>query len=293
MRALLLKSLFHVFAALPLRVAYVLGIGLGGLFLLLSRKRQRTARINLELCFPEMAAAARHRLLRHNFIEIGKSFAEIGALWTRDRETINRLVRQTSGEQDLQRLIARGKGVILASPHLGAWEIVNLYCSMRYPFTALYRAPPMAQMGQLMRRARERFGARLLPADNSGIRGLYKALERGEIVGMLPDQVPSRNSGSVFAPFFGIPANTMVLLSRLAIKTGAPVVFAYAERLPQGLHYHIHFVPAPAAIGHGSVESSAVVVNQMVEQCVRALPQQYQWIYKRFRGRPLGEKGFY
>jgi KDO2-lipid IV(A) lauroyltransferase len=159
--------------------------------------------------------------------------------------------------------------------------------------TSLYRAPSISQLGKLMRVTRERFSARLVSADNTGIRALYKTLERGEMVGILPDQVPSARSGSVFAPFFGIPASTMVLLSRLAIKTGAPVMFAYAERLPHGRGYHLHFLPASPDINHGGIESSTATVNAMVEQCVRAAPEQYQWVYKRFRVRPAGEKAFY
>jgi KDO2-lipid IV(A) lauroyltransferase len=85
----------------------------------------------------------------------------------------------------------------------------------------------------------------------------------------------------------------MVLLSRLAAKTGAPVIFAYAERLPRGRGWHLHFLPAPPEIGQGDSEASAAAVNAMVERCVRAAPEQYQWIYKRFRVRPPGEKAFY
>jgi len=206
---------------------------------------------------------------------------------------MRRLARRVSGEDKLKKAIQRGQGLLLAMPHLGAWEMVNLYCSMHYPLTTMYRAPPMSQMGLLMRKARERFNARLVSADNTGLRALYKALERGEMVAILPDQVPSARGGSVFAPFFGIPASTMVLLSRLAIKTGAPVMFAYAERLPHGRGYHLHFLPASPDINHGGIESSAAAVNAMVEKCVRAAPEQYQWVYKRFRVRPAGEKAFY
>jgi KDO2-lipid IV(A) lauroyltransferase len=84
-----------------------------------------------------------------------------------------------------------------------------------------------------------------------------------------------------------------VLLSRLALKTGAPVIFGYAERLPHGRGYHLHFLPAPSDINQGDIESSAATVNAMVEKCVRAAPEQYQWVYKRFRVRPHGEKAFY
>ncbi len=293
MRAFFLKGLFQLFASLPLPLAHALGAMLGWFFLIIPNKRRRTAKINLDLCFPEMNRGTRQRLLQRNMIELGKSVTEIGALWTRSEKNMRRLVRHISGEDKLKKALHHGQGVILGMPHLGAWEMVNLYCSMHYPLTTLYRAPPMSQMGILMRKARERFSARLVSADNTGIRALYKALERGEMVAILPDQVPSSRSGSVFAPFFGIPASTMVLLSRLALKTGAPVVFGCAERLPNGGGYHLHFHPAPSAISRGSIESSAAEVNAMVEQCARAIPEQYQWIYKRFRVRPAGEKGYY
>ena len=240
-----------------------------------------------------MSRGQRQRLLKRNMIEMGKSVAEIGVLWTSSEKTIRKLVRCISGESDLKKAMDQGKGLILALPHLGTWEMVGMWGSLNYPMTSMYRTPPMSQMGLLMRKARERFGAHLVSADSSGIRALYKALERGEIVAILPDQVPSTRSGSVLAPFFGIPANTMVLLSRLAIKTGAPVVFACAERLPYGRGYHLHFLPAPSDINDGNLESSATAVNAMVEQCVRQIPTQYQWIYKRFRGRRTGDKEYY
>ena len=293
MRALLVKLLFRLFSSLPLPAAHALGAALGWIFLIIPNKRRRTAEINLALCFPELDAAARRRRLRRNLIESGKSIAEIGVLWTRGENTLRRLIRGVSGEDNIKEAMARGKGVILAAPHLGAWETIGMWSSLNYPMTSLYRTPPMSQLGQLMRAARERFGARLVATDNTGIRALYKALERGEMVGILPDQVPAARGAAVFAPFFGIPAATMVLLSRLAIKTGAPVMFGYAERLPRGRGYHLHFLPAPAEINHGSIESSAAVVNAMVEKCVRALPEQYQWVYKRFRILPPGEKPFY
>jgi KDO2-lipid IV(A) lauroyltransferase len=226
-------------------------------------------------------------------IELGKSVAEIGVLWTRNEKKIRRLVRRVSGKDKLEKAIQRGQGLLLAIPHLGAWEMVGLWGSLHHPMTSLYRTPPISQMGKLMRITRERFSARLVSADNTGIRALYKALERGEMVAILPDQVPSARSGSVFAPFFGIPASTMVLLSRLALKTGAPVIFGYAERLPRGRGYHLHFLPASPDINHGGIESSAATVNAMVEKCVRAAPEQYQWVYKRFRVRPAGDKAFY
>jgi KDO2-lipid IV(A) lauroyltransferase len=293
MRAALLKLSFRLFSLLPLRAAHALGAALGWLFSHAPNKRLNTARVNLALCFPELSDRERQRLLHASVREYLKGFAEIGVLWTRAREPIRALVTQVSGEDEVKRLLAAGRGLIVAVPHLGAWEMVGLYCAMHYPMTSLYRAPRLAELDTLMRQARERFGSTLVPTDQRGIRALYKALGRGALVAILPDQVPGREAGSVFAPFFGIPASTMVLLSRLAQKTRAAVVFAYAERLARGQGYHLHFLPAPAEIYAEDLTTSATAVNAMVEHCVRACPAQYQWVYKRFRVRPPGAKPFY
>jgi Kdo2-lipid IVA lauroyltransferase/acyltransferase len=293
MRAICLKGLFRLFTRLPLPAAHALGAGLGWLLFVIPNKRRRTAQINLELCFPELPADARRRLLRRNLVELGKSLVEVGVLWTRPKEKLLRWVRRVSGEDELKQAMARGRGLILALPHLGTWEMIGMWGSIHYPMTSLFRAPPMSQMGALMRAARERFGARLVSADGAGLRALYRALERGGLVAILPDQVPAARAASVFAPFFGIPASTMVLLSRLAAKTGAPVMFGYAERLPRGRGWHLHFLPAPPEVAQADTAASAALVNAMVEKCVRAAPEQYQWVYKRFRVRPEGQRAFY
>jgi len=289
MRTRLLMLLIRLFALLPLAATAALGSAIGKLLFLFPNRRQQTARINLSLCFPELTNSARERLLRRNLIELGCSLTELCALWTFDREKLNRIVRRTSGENVISDALKRGKGLILAAPHLGAWELVGIYCSMRYPITGLFR--PIAEAGGgIMCRARQRFGARMVPTNSSGIRALYKALDRDEIIWIMPDQVPASRNTSVFAKFFGMPASSMVLLSRLAIKTGAPVVFAYAERLSRGRGYHMHFLPAPTTVGNDDIEHSATVINEMVEQCARALPEQYLWSYKRFRVAPPGKR---
>ncbi len=126
---------------LPLWFTHAVGSALGRLLYRIPNRRQRTARINLALCFPELAIGAREHLLRRHLIEVGKSVTESGALWTRDRTGIERLVRHAHGEHALRQALVRGRGVLLAVPHLGAWELIGLYCSMRYPLTALYRPP--------------------------------------------------------------------------------------------------------------------------------------------------------
>lgn len=292
MRARLIRRLLRALAVLPLPLAHATGTLIGGGLLIAPNQLRRVSAINVPLCWPELGAAQQRRLINASLIEAGKTMCEAGALWLWPGERTLRLVRAVSGEEHLRNALALGKGAILAVPHLGAWEMIGLYCSHHYPMTSLYRPPRLAEMDTLVRHGRERLGAKLVPADAGGVRALYQALGRGELVGMLPDQEPGAGNG-VFAPLFGVPANTMVLLSRLAIKTGAAVIFGYAERVPGGRGYHLHFFPAPPAINQAPIENSVGVMNAMVEDLIRRSPQQYQWGYKRFRTRPAGDEKIY
>lgn len=292
MQATLAKLVIHILALLPLRISYLLGTLLGYLAYLIPNSLQKPAKTNIELCFPELTAKQRARIYKDSFIELGRVATETGALllWNNDRTL--RLVKKVSGLELFEEAFAREKGVIIAAPHHGAWEMIGLYCSAKFPITSLYRPLRMRKLDPIVKRARERCGATLVPTNASGVRALYKALENNQLAGILPDQDPG-NEGSVFAPFFNIPASTMTLLPRLAGKSDATVIFGYAERLAKGAGYHIHFLPAPGPIQGKDFVAAATHLNKGVENCIRQSPAQYQWSYKRFKTRPEGESGFY
>ena len=292
MRARSIRWLLHLLGALPLPLAHAAGVLIGWGLILIPNQLRRVSRVNVPLCFPELDYARQRRLIQSSLIEAGKTMAETGALWLWPGERTLNLVKHVSGETHLREALAGGKGALLAVPHLGAWEMIGLYCSARYPMTSLYRPPRMAELDALVRHGRERLGAKLVPVDAGGVRALYQALAKGELVGMLPDQEPGAGNG-VFAPLFDVQANTMVLLSRLAMKTQARVIFGYAERLPRGRGYHLHFIPAPADINQGPLNDSVRAMNAMVETLIRQRPAQYQWGYKRFRTRPEGAEKIY
>ena len=285
MRALLIRAGLWLFAWLPLPLNHALGAGLGWLLAVIPNDLRRTTQDNLRRCFPELDRGQRRRLVRRSLMETGKTFSETGPLWCWPGDQALALLRDVRGREQIDAALRGGRGLILATPHLGAWELAGLWSTANLPMTTLYRRPRIAELDKLVRTARERMGARYVAADASGVRALYQALAENRVVGMLPDQDP-RDSGGEFAPFFGVPAYTMTFLSRLARKTGAPVLFAYCERLPWGRGYVLHFLPAPATLHNANLQESLVAVNQMVEQCVRALPEQYQWSYKRFKTRP-------
>ena len=292
MRARLIAGLLRLFAALPLRWNRRLGVLLGRGLVHLPNPVRRHARINLELCLPELAPSDRERLLNRSLVETGKTVAEAGPLWFWPAPTIQALMGEAVDVAAVDAAVRSGRGVILATPHLGSWEMAGLFCAMRWGITTLYRPPRIAALDALIRRSRARLGAELAATDAKGVRRVYETLAQGGVVGILPDQDPGAGGG-VFAPFFGIPANSMVLLSRLARKTGAAVFFGFCERLNGTAGYRFHFFPAPEGIDAADPSVAATAMNAGIETCVRACPEQYQWGYRRFRTRPPGQARIY
>ena len=131
----------------------------------------------------------------------------------------------------------------------------------------------------LISQGRERGKANLAPANAQGVKSLLQALKRGEAIGILPDQAPHEGEGE-WAPFFGRPAYTMTLASKLAKKSGAQVLMAFGERLANGRGYHIHIEP----IISGGV-SSPKLLNQEIEKAIAQCPSQYMWVYDRYKVR--------
>ncbi|MDE2117808.1 MAG: lipid A biosynthesis acyltransferase, partial [Betaproteobacteria bacterium] len=144
--------------------------------------------------------------------------------------------------------------------------------------TVLYRPPKLAWLEQVIRMGRERGQLRLARTDVGGVRSLYKALKRGEAIGLLPDQVPGQGEGE-WADFFGRPAYTMTLVGRLAESSGATILMAYAERLPDGAGFVIHITPLEFVPGLPVTRQ----INAALEKMVRARPTQYLWSYNRYK----------
>ncbi len=292
-RQRLLTRFLRLIAGLPLPRIHALGAFLGGLLWRIPNAVRSLAAFNLNLCFSELTPAERNQLLRRNLIETGKGFLELGPLWLWPGQQVLGLVQgSVAGESALAAAVEQQRGAILLTPHLGAWEMAGLYYSSRYPLTILYR-PSRVGMDELSRQGRGRVGGRVVATDAAGIRALLAALRRGEVLGILPDQDPGEEGGGVFAPFFGIAASTMTLVSRLALKTGAPVFLTWAERLPQGRGYTLHLRSLPEVTSAASLEESAMALNRGVEAAVRSLPTQYLWAYKRFKTRPPDQPKLY
>ena len=273
--------LMRLIARLPLAWLHGAGTVLGWLVYLASPVYAARMRENLAGSGIYADEDAREKALRRCIAETGKAAMETAKIWFGDLDEVIALVESDTWHV-VEEARGAGGGIILLTPHLGCFEVCAIYTAQRVPLTALYRRPRQAWLEPLMIRGRSRGKARVSPANLKGVRALYKALQRGEAVGLLPDQAPQLGEGA-WADFFGRPAYTMTLVRRLQKQTGAAVIFVFGERLAHSRGYRVHF----ERYGGDALDERAL--NRAVEELIRRCPTQYLWSYNRYKT-PAGAK---
>ena len=288
----LIRLSLKVLALLPLPLVQAIGTFLGQCAWYMNSRSAKVTRRNLQLCFPEMTEVERIRLAKESLIETSKTIVEMGKAWLVEPEVTLDYIKKVTEKGNIEETLRDGKGLITIVPHLGNWEVLNIYAANRFPLNVLYQPPKLVELDGFVRDARARSGTKVYPTDRRGVAAMLQALIKGEVVGILPDQEPPENAG-IFSPFFGIEASTMTLLSKLAQKTGAQVVSAYAKRLPKGKGFEVIIVPADPDIYSNDINLSVAALNRSIEECIKDAPAQYQWEYKRFKIGPKGKTGYY
>jgi KDO2-lipid IV(A) lauroyltransferase len=269
----MLVLLFRVLSVFPLPLLHALGSALGWLVYLASPSYRRRMREN-------MARAGFSQHLSKAIAESGKSIVELPFIWCAPAERVARHATEENFAL-VQSALDSGRGIVFLTPHLGCFEIVAQQVALRTPLTVMYRPPRKAALKPLIEGARARKNLMLAPANMSGVRILAKCLKKGQPIGLLPDQVPQEGEG-VWADFFGRSAYTMTLPAKLAQMGNAHVIVTYAERLPFGKGYCIHFVPLDATL-EGSPAEQARAINAAMEQLIARSPAQYYWSYNRYK----------
>ena len=273
--ALMLKLLANV----PLYVVHYLGSALGWASYLSYKKYAHLIKINLSLSQLTKDNVSFKETLHCNISETGKAFLETFAIWFKDYSKLKYWYQGCTGWEHVETALAKGKGIIFLTPHLGCFEITSLYYGQFHPITVLFRPPRQSWLMPLINQGRQRGKVSLAPANAQGVKLLLQALKRGEAIGILPDQAPHEGEGE-WVPFFGRPAYTMTLASKLAEKSGAQVLIAFGERLENGGGYHIHIKP----ISDGGI-NTPTLLNQEIEKAIAQCPAQYMWIYDRYKVR--------
>ena len=265
-----------------------IGDGIAAAWRALDGRESRVVRRNLELAFADMPLEQREHLYQRVLRTTARQAMETVRLWTRPHPQNLALIRQAHGVDLFDAAIASGRGVIVAAPHYGNWELLNQWLAAHAQIAILY-SPPESAIGEAFLRivrADQADRVQQIRADGPAVRQLWKVLKNGGVVGILPDQQPKLGDGE-YAPFFGVQALTMTLLNRLAERTSATVLFAYCERIGDGStfvapRFALHFEHAPASIASSDPVEGVAALNTCVQRIASRDPAQYQWTYKRY-----------
>lgn len=269
----MLVLLFRLLSFLPLPILHAIGVVVGWTVYLSSAGYRHRLQANIRQAgFGDHLFAA--------IGESGKNILELPFVWCASPTRVLKTTRIENWDL-VQSALDAGRGIIFLTPHLGCFEISAQVTAMRSPLTVLYRPPRQAALKPLIEGARARANLSLAPANLSGVRVLLKVLKRNGSIGLLPDQVPQNGEG-VWADFFGKPAYTMTLPAKMLQMTGAPIILAFARRLPRGKGYVLRFWPFNME-ENLTPEQQARAINAAMEQIIASCPAQYFWSYNHYK----------
>jgi KDO2-lipid IV(A) lauroyltransferase len=286
-----LRLLLRGLARLPLGANHALGALLGRLVFALSPRYRNRLLENLGSSGLAPTRERLHAMARVNAAEIGKGATELAWALFRPLEEVVGTVKSRTGWDAVERLRAQARPIIFVTPHLGGYDIAGRYLwgELQGAMMAMYRPHKVGWLDRLLREGRDRGsgpgGTHTATATLAGVRKVLKHMRTGGCTIMLPDQVPGVGDGE-WVEFFGRPAYTMTLVGRLQQASDAAIVFYFAERLPAGEGFVVHFHALAEALPLGRPEA-ALAVNREVEKLVRRCPTQYLWGYNRYK-RPAG-----
>jgi Kdo2-lipid IVA lauroyltransferase/acyltransferase len=285
----------HVLRVLPRRLARAAGVAIAGIaYRLLGRLRGAGLR-NLQLAFPAMPESERIHILRLEYRNLGWLLAEFCQMSTYTRAYAGRFIRYDGLEHYLAAR-ERGKGVLVLTGHLGAWELSSFYHSLAgYPMGMVIRRLDNPLVDRMVNRIRCGHGNRVLHKDDFA-RGLLAAMRANETVGILMDTNMTPPQG-MFVPFFGIDACAASGLARVARKTGAAVVPGFLLWEESERQYVLRFYPQLALASTGDAEADArdntARFTAVLEDVIRQYPSQWLWMHRRWKTRPPGEPPIY
>ena len=272
-------ALLRALATLPWPLLSAVGAGLGALAYTVAVRPRRIARINIGLCFPELSARERERLVRRHFVALGRTAFTTARLWWASDEEFRRRVRIVE-RASYDEALAAGRNIIFLAPHFLGLEIGGLRVSNERPCISMYRAPTGVLAHVLLRR-RSRFGG-LLWRHDAPLRSLVREVRNHKPFYYLPDLDPG-GAQALPAPFFGVPTPTLTALARIARLADAVVLPCYTRKLPGAGGFEVTIGPALAPFPTDDALADATRMNAAIEEGVRKMPEQYLWTYKRFK----------
>jgi len=287
LRYLLVRAALAIVSALPLGLARSLGAGFGRFAFAVAGGERRKALKSLARAFPEKSDAERHALARASFRHLGMAAFEVGATASMDAQ-LEHLVHWSAEDRGvLDAALARGKGVVFVSGHVGNWELLaRRVARAGYPSQSIAKETTDPRLTVLVERFRARGGVRSIWRGQEGAaRAMLRALKSGEILGLLIDQ--DTKVQSLFVPFFGELAATPRAAADLALRTGAAVVVGFCQREGEGYRLWMEEVPWRAGEDReADALALTAALSQRIEAAIRRAPEQWVWMHQRWKTRP-------
>jgi KDO2-lipid IV(A) lauroyltransferase len=290
-----LRLLVSAVGALPRPLAREVGAGIGAAaWALLTRLRGIGLR-NLEMALPEKSPMERRAILRGVYRSLGWQLGEFCKMGGYTREQATQFIRYEGLENYLVAR-AKGRGVLVLTGHLGAWELSSFFHSLEgYPMSLVIRRLDNPRVDAFVNSIRCLHGNRVIHKDDFA-RGLLTAMHRGETVGILMDTNMTPPQGT-FVPFFGIEACTASGLARVALRSGAAVLPGFLLWEPAERRYVLRFGPELELVRSGDNDSDIVTNTALftatIETYIRRYPEQWLWVHRRWKTRPEGERKLY
>ena len=248
----------------------------------MNSRSAKTSKVNISLCYPQFSLAEQKALVTRSLIATSCSVYETAAIWYWRESVLNKLVVEFEGAERLQQTLAQ-QAVVAICPHWGNWEVCSFALGRKYPTKILFDDRRLGVFTSQITHARSRFGITMLPITYSGLRRLMRSLAEGELVVVLPDQVPTRGN-HILVDFMGVKAQTTTIVHSLARRKNVTVVMLTVERISRG--FKIRVEPASENVKHEDAKIATQSLNDEIARVIQRDPAQYQWEYKRFRRVP-------
>lgn len=280
-------------ACVPRQWLTALARPLGGAWYGLDPYHRRIAFENISIAFGrEFGPAETRTLARNNFIQLVRVMLELPSLLKLNRDNIDSYVK-ISGLEHLEAALARGKGVLGLTAHLGNWELMAVATALKFgtPFNVMARPLDFAPMDQVLTEIRSITGNRVLDKDKSAGE-IAPLLQKNQTIGILLDQNASWFEG-VYVPFFGKVACTNKGLAIFALRYDATVLPVFNTRRDDG-RYHVVFYPPVELVRSANISSDIVEntrrFNQIIEGAIRKAPDNWLWVHRRWRMKAIPER---
>ncbi|MCP4186974.1 MAG: lysophospholipid acyltransferase family protein [Gammaproteobacteria bacterium] len=274
-----MSLIFRLVSRLSLKTQYRLARFFGFFIRLIPNRTSSYTRLNIALCFPQMASEEKQQLVKLSIQHSSYSLFELAAVWCAPAEKI----LHTVNSQDICTSFRQShQGSIIIAPHLGCWELMILWLAQRPDFMCLYKPQENATFDQFILEARSRNGAEMLPTNKAGLRQMSRGLKQGKTVMILPDQRPGKSGTEITVDFFGHSASSSPLIHKLCRSTNCDIFIAAMIRSQDLGRFNLCIEALDRNSLSGDQQQSLLYLNKQMECLIKKHPEQYQWGYRRF-----------